>query len=78
MQTKAGVAGDIAGNIGLGLVGGAAAKGAGIAGRVVPATYGGAATTGSLLGAVQPLASNQTEASRLLNGGVGAAGGVVG
>lgn len=72
------MAGDIVGNIGLGLIGGGASKAAGIAGSIVPSTYKGAALTGGLLGSVQPLAGGQGEGSRLLNTGVGAAGGVVG
>jgi len=52
MHTKAGLGGDIAGNVGLGLLGGGLLKGAGVAGSVVPAGYRGAAATGAALGAV--------------------------
>lgn len=57
LHTKAGLGGDIAGNVSLAVLGGGLLKGAGIAGRVVPAGYGGAAASGGLLGATQPLAT---------------------
>lgn len=78
MHTKAGIGGDIAGNVGLGLLGGGLLKGAGAAGSVIPAGYKGAAVTGGLLGATQPLATDQGEGSRLLNAGIGSAAGVAG
>jgi len=78
LHTKAGLLGDIAGNVGLGLVGGAALKGAGAAGSILPAGYRGAAATGAAFGATQPLADNQSELSRLGNAAVGGVGGLLG
>lgn len=78
MGTKAGFAGNIAGNVGLGLLGGTAAKAAGVTGSILPTGYGGAAATGGLLGATQPIASDQTELSRLGNASAGTAGGLLG
>jgi hypothetical protein len=78
MHTKAGLGGDIAGNVGLGLLGGGLLKGAGVAGSVVPAGYRGAAATGAALGAVQPLATGQGEGSRALNTGIGGVAGLLG
>lgn len=60
------------------MLGGGLLKGAGIAGRVVPAGYGGAAASGGLLGATQPLATGQGEGTRGLNGLIGAGAGVAG
>lgn len=78
MGTKAGFAGDIAGNVGLGLLGGSAAKAAGVAGSVLPAGYKGAAIAGGALGGVQPLGTDQTELSRVGNVAAGTAGGLLG
>lgn len=55
MATKAGVAGDVAGNALQAVGGGVALKGAGVVGSVVPQTYRGAAIAGAVQGAAQPL-----------------------
>lgn len=78
MHTKAGLGGDIAGNVGLGLLGGGLLKGAGVAGSVLPAGYRGAAATGAVLGASQPISTGQGEGSRALNAGIGAGAGLLG
>lgn len=78
MHTKAGLAGAIAGNVGLGLLGGGLLKGAGVAGSILPAGYRGAAATGAALGATQPLSTGQGEGSRALNTGIGAGAGLLG
>jgi hypothetical protein len=59
------------------VVGGAALKGAGLAGALGNG-YGATAASGALQGGIQPLAGNQDESSRLLNAGVGAGAGVAG
>lgn len=78
MSTKAGIAGNVIGNVGLGLLGGVIAKGAGLAGSVLPNTYAGTAASGGLLGALQPLSGDQSELDRLANVGAGATGAVAG
>lgn len=78
MNTKAGVAGDISGQVMQAIGTGAALKGAGVIDSVIPQTYRGAALAGGAQGAVQPLDSTQGEGQRLLNTAVGAGGGVVG
>jgi hypothetical protein len=86
MQTGAGVAGDIAGNVAdvaiPGGLAGDALKGLGMArtGAVVggianPTTFGGAAASGALQGALQPVTTGQ---SRTQNALVGAGSGAVG
>lgn len=78
MDTGAGLAGNIAGNVGIGLLGGTAAKATGVAGSVLPNTYAGTAASGGLLGALQPISGDQSELDRLANIGAGAAGAVAG
>jgi hypothetical protein len=86
MNTKGGVAGDIAGTLATTLIpGGMAAKGAQAAGLartaniaktfVNPTTFKAAAAVGATQGALQPVASDE---SRLGNAAVGAAGGIGG
>lgn len=81
MGTGAGKAGYVAGSIGSMLIPGAAlgrvpgAVGAAARGLSAPATFGGAAVGGGLLGALQPL---EGEESRATAAGIGALGGMIG
>lgn len=81
MGTGAGKAGYLAGSIGSMLIPGAALgrvpgiAGAAARGLSAPATFGGAAAGGGLLGALQPL---QGEESRATSAALGAAGGLAG
>lgn len=75
MDTGAGLAGNITG-YGLQMVGpGMAASGTRLAGAVLPTTFRGAAAQGAVLGALQPVASDE---SRLANAGMGATAGAAG
>jgi hypothetical protein len=78
MDTKAGVAGNVSGQVMQAIGTGAALKGAGVIDSVIPQTYRGAALAGGAQGAVQPIDDTQGEGQRLLNTAVGAGGGVVG
>lgn len=81
MGTGAGKAGYLAGSIGSMLIPGAAlgrvsgAVGAAARGLSAPATFGGAAAGGGLLGALQPLEEGE---SRATAAGLGALGGTIG
>jgi hypothetical protein len=77
MNTKAGLIGNIVGQGAQAVAGGSIAKAAGV-GNIIPQTYGGSAVAGALQGAIQPLSSDQGEGSRLVNAGIGLAGGVGG
>lgn len=79
MDTKAGIGGNIAGNVAttmLGLGGGAAASGStALRSLVNPTTYKAAAASGAIQGALQPVTEGE---SRALNVATGAGAGVVG
>lgn len=77
MNTKAGLVGNVAGQIGQAVVGGSALKGAGLLGNGVGG-YGTTALSGGAQGLLQPLADGQGEDQRVLNGAIGAGAGVLG
>jgi hypothetical protein len=78
MGTKAGLGGYVGGQAIQAVGAGAALKGAGAIDAVAPTTFRGAALAGGAQGAIQPLDNTQGEGQRLLNAGMGAAGGIVG
>lgn len=76
MQSKAGLAGNVAGQIGQAVAGGSVLKAAGVAAQAP--TYASTAMSGGLQGLLQPLSSSDTESQRGLNAGLGSLAGVTG
>lgn len=93
MNTKAGTAGDISGNVAMVLAPGATLKalraaelpgalsgvGEGVVSRaLLPESVSGAAAQGAVQGGIQPLAADQADSQRVTNAAVGAAAGGAG
>jgi hypothetical protein len=78
MNTKAGIAGNVTGQVAQAVAGGAALKGAGLVDSIIPQTYRGAAAAGAFQGAIQPLDSTQGSGQRALNAAVGGGAGLAG
>lgn len=76
METKSGIAGNVLGQIGQAVVGGAGLRAAGVAGGA--GGYGATAASGVGQGILQPITSQDSEAKRLQNGAVGGLFGVLG
>lgn len=84
MKTAGGIGGDIAGNVGMALLPGAALKGAGLAlkapavsaiggGLLAPRTITGALGAGAAMGAIQPSTSTKETIQNIAMGGAGGA-----